>query len=185
MNPTRHLWVPLLLLGITGTACGQIPKPDDAPKPLSPDGSARHFKVPAGFRIELVASEPLIREPSGVCWDERGQLFVCELHGYNLEGQHDIEELNRTGQLDRVVRRIQADERHKKAAEAETYGTIKRLHDIDGDGRMDRAEVWADRLPPCLGICPARGGIIAACQTQILFLADRDGDGRAEVREVL
>ena len=158
---------------------------DDAPKPLSPDESARLFKVPEGFRIELVASEPLIREPSGVCWDERGQLFVCELHGYNLEGQHDIEELNRTGQLDRVVRRIQADERHKKAAEAETYGTIKRLHDIDGDGRMDRAEVWADRLPPCLGICPARGGIIAACQTQILFLADRDGDGRAEVREVL
>ena len=50
---------------------------------------------------------------------------------------------------------------------------------------MDRAEVWADRLPPCLGICPARGGIIAACQTQILFLADRDGDGQAEVREVL
>jgi putative membrane-bound dehydrogenase-like protein len=174
-----------LLLGITSTICAQIPKPDDAPKPLSPDESARHFKVPEGFRIELVASEPLIREPSGVCWDEHGRLFVCELHGYNLEGQHDIEELNRTGQLDHVVRRIQADERHKKAAEAETYGTIKRLLDIDGDGRMDRAAVWADRLPPCLGICPARGGIIAACQTQILFLADRDGDSRAEVREVL
>jgi putative membrane-bound dehydrogenase-like protein len=179
------LLVPLLLLGITGTTCGQIPKPDDAPKPLPPNESARHFRVPEGFRIELVASEPLIREPSGVCWDERGQLFVCELHGYNLEGQYDIDELNRTGKLDRVVRRIQADERHKKAAEAETYGTIKRLYDVDGDRRMDRAEVWADRLPPCLGICPARGGLIAACQTQILFLADRDGDGQAEVREVL
>jgi putative membrane-bound dehydrogenase-like protein len=185
MKRTRHLCLSLLFLGITGTTCGQIPKPDDAPKPLSPDESARQFKVPAGFRIELVASEPLIREPSGVCWDEGGQLFVCELHGYNLEGQYDIEELNRAGQLDRVVRRIQADERQKKAAETETYGTIKRLHDIDGDGRTDRAEVWADRLPPCLGICPARGGIIAACQTQILFLADRDGNGRAEVREVL
>jgi hypothetical protein len=83
-----------------------------------------------------------------------------------------------------VVRRIQADERHKKAAEAGTYGTIKRLYDSDGNGRMDHAEIWADRLPPCLGICPARGGIVAACQTQILFLADRGGDGRAEVREV-
>jgi putative membrane-bound dehydrogenase-like protein len=185
MNHARQLCVPLLWLGITGTICGQIPKPDDAPRPLSPDESVRRFKVPEGFRIELVASEPLIREPSGVCWDERGQLFVCELHGYNLEGQHDIEELNRTGRLDRVVRRIQADERHTQAAEAETYGTIKQLHDVDGDGRMDRAEIWADRLPPCLGICPARGGIIAACQTQILFLADRDDDGRAEVCEVM
>jgi putative membrane-bound dehydrogenase-like protein len=141
--------------------------------------------LPPGFRLELVASEPLIREPSGVCWDEHGQLFVSELHGYNLEGQYDIEELNRTGQLDRVVRRIEANERHKKAAEADTYGTIKRLSDTDGDGRMDHGDVWADRLPPCLGICAARGGIIAACQTQVLFLADRDGDGKAEVREVL
>jgi putative membrane-bound dehydrogenase-like protein len=180
-----HSCVSLLLLGLAGSICGQILKPDDAPKPLSPAKSAGLFKVPVGFRIELVASEPLVREPSGVCWDERGQLFVCELHGYNLEGQYDIEELNRTGQLDRVVRRIPAGERHKKAAEGGTYGSIKRLHDVDGDGRMDRAEVWADRLPPCLGICPARGGIIAACQTQILFLVDRDGDGQAEDREVL
>jgi putative membrane-bound dehydrogenase-like protein len=174
-----------LLLGFTGTTYGQIPKLDDAPKPLSPAESARHFKVPQGFRIELVASDPLIREPSGVCWDERGQLFVSELHGYNLEGQYDIEELNKSGKLDRVVRRMQADERHKQAADAETYGTIKRLYDIDGDGRMDRASVWADRLPPCLGICPAQGGIIAACRTQILLLVDRDGDGQAEIREVL
>jgi putative membrane-bound dehydrogenase-like protein len=185
MNRIRCLWLPLLVLGIAGTVHGQIPTSHDAPEPLSPDESAGRFKLPAGYRIELVASEPLIREPSGVCWDERGQLYVCELHGYNLEGQYDIEELNKSGQLDRVVRRIQADERHKVAAETGTYGTIERLHDDDSDGRMDRAEVWADRLPPCLGICPARGGIIAACQTEILFLADRDGDGRAEIREVL
>ena len=168
-----------------GSLFGQIVKPGDAPKPLSPMETQQSFKVPSGFRVELVASEPMVREPSGVCWDEHGDLYVCELHGYNVEGQYDIEELNKTGQLDRVVRRIQADERHKKAAEAETYGTIKRLRDTDGDGRMDRAEVWADRLPACHGICPAHGGIIAACQTQILFLADRDGDGRAETKEIL
>src|SRR5438132_4789591 len=127
----------LLLVPVAATAHGQIPKPADAPKPLSPEDSKKTFKLPDGFRLELVASEPLVREPSGVCWDERGQLFVCELHGYNLEGQYDVDELNKTGQLDRVVRRIQANERAKKAAEAETYGTIKRLRDTDGDGRMD------------------------------------------------
>ncbi len=50
---------------------------------------------------------------------------------------------------------------------------------------MDKAEVWADRLPACFGICPARGGIIVVCAPDIVFLADRDGDGQAEVREVL
>ncbi len=174
-----------ILIQLTNCAFAQVEKPDDAPQPQSPRESASSFRVPPGFRLELVASEPLIREPSGVCWDERGDLFVCELHGYNLEGQYDIEELNKSGELDRVVRRIQADEKHKQAAEAETYGTIKRLVDVNGDGQMDQAFVWADRLPPCLGICAVRGGIIAACQTQILFLADRNGDGQAEWREVL
>jgi putative membrane-bound dehydrogenase-like protein len=166
-------------------AAAQIPKPTDAPPPLSPQESARRFKLPEGFRLELVASEPLIREPSGVCWDERGRLFVCELHGYNLEGQYDVEEWNATGKLDRAVGRFQASDTAKKRAEAETYGTVKLLRDTDGDGRMDEVVVFADRLPPCHGICAARGGIIAVCQTQILFLADRDGDGKAEVREVL
>src|SRR5437870_11466254 len=91
-------------------ALGQIPQPTDAPKPLTPEESAAAFKLPEGFRLEVVASEPLIASPSAVCWDERGRMFVCELHGYNLEGQLDIEELNKTGTLDTQVRRVQAAE---------------------------------------------------------------------------
>jgi putative membrane-bound dehydrogenase-like protein len=170
---------------VCGTSSGQIPTPNDAPKPLSPTESAAHFRLPDGYRLELVASEPLIHEPSAVCWDEHGKLYVGELHGYNLEGQYDIEELNQTGQLDTVVRRIAANEQAVKKAEAETYGTIKVLSDTDGDGLMDTANVWADRVTPCLGLCPALGGIIVVGQGQIQFLADRDGDGTAEVRDIL
>ena len=166
-------------------ALGQISKPADAPKPLSPAESAKLVNLPPGFRLELVAAEPLVRQPSGVCWDAHGNLFVSELHGYNIEGQFDIEELNKTGKLDRVVRRIAANEDAMRRAEKEQFGTVKRLIDSDGDGVMDRVEMWADRLPACLGICPARGGIIAICAPDIVFLADRDGDGRAEVRETL
>lgn len=163
----------------------EIPKPNDAPRPQTPAQSATMFRVPDGFRLELIASEPLITEPSGVCWDERGRLFVCELHGYNLEGQYDIEELNKTGQLDRVVRRLPANDAAKRAAHADTFGTVKQLTDTDGDGRLDKAAIWADRLPPCYGLCPARGGVIVVCAPDIVFLADPDNDGRAEVREVL
>ena len=127
----------------------------------------------------------MIHEPSGVCWDAQGRLFVCELHGYNIEGQLDIEELNKTGQLDRIVRRVDADETAKAAAKAATYGTVKLLLDTDGDGRMDQAQVWADRLPACYGICPARDGLVVACAPDIVYLADRDGDGHAEIRETL
>ncbi|MBC8242796.1 MAG: c-type cytochrome [Verrucomicrobia bacterium] len=170
---------------LAGAALGQITKPADAPKPLPPAESAKRVQLPDGFRLELVAAEPLIRQPSGVCWDAHGNLFVSELHGYNIEGQFDIESLNKTGKLDRVVRRIAANEEAMRRAEKEQFGTVKRLIDDDGDGVMDRAEVWADRLPVCLGVCPALGGIIAVCAPDILFLADRDGDGKAEIRETL
>lgn len=164
---------------------GAIPKPDDAPLPKTPEESAAAFRLPDGFRMEVAASEPLISSPSGVCWDEQGRMFVSELHGYNLAGQLDIEELNKSGKLDTKVRRVQADEKFKRAAEAGTFGVVKLLLDKNGDGRMDSAQAWATNLPPVYGLVPARGGVIAACAPHIVYLADRDGDGEVETREIL
>ncbi len=175
----------LVAVCLSSSAVAQIPTPDDAPLPVPSEVAAGQFRLPPGFRMELVASEPLIREPSGVCWDEHGRLFVCELHGFNLDGQIDIDEVNKTGKLDTVVRRFFVPEHIEEAAKAGTYGTVKQLIDSDGDGRMDKADIWADHLPACFGICPARGGIVVVCAPDIMFLADRDGDGVAEVREVL
>ena len=169
-------------------AAAEIERAEDAPQPLSPRESAAKMRLPEGFRIELVASEPLVQDPSCLTFDEQGRLFVCELHGYNLEGHLDVVELNKTGVLDTKVRRIRWERVAGKIAEearSQQYGTVKLLTDSDGDGRMDQATVWADRLPTCYGIVPARGGIIVVCAPDILYLADRDGDGKAEVRETL
>jgi len=184
-NKMKPILVSLCLALTLRIGLAEIPKPTDAPRAKTPEESAAAFKLPDGFRMEIVASEPLIASPTGVCWDERGRMFVCELHGYNLEGQLDIEELNKTGQLDTQVRRVEADERFKRAALAGTYGVVKMLRDTNGDGRMDEAVVWATNLPPAYGIVPARGGVIVACAPNIVFLADRDGDGKPYVREVL
>ena len=176
----------LLLCVLCSLPCrGEIPKPTDAPLPRSPEESARSFHLPEGFGMEVVASEPLIASPSSVAWDERGVMFVSELHGYNLEGQLDIEELNKTGELDSQVRRVQAEEKFRLAAEPGLYGVIKLLTDSDGDGRTDKATVFAKDMRPCYGIVAARGGIIALAAPEIIYYADRDGDGVAEVREVL
>ena len=170
---------------LVSTALAEILRPDDAPKPLPPAESLKQFTVPEGYQMRLLASEPLITEPSGICWDEKGRCFVCELHGYNLEGQYDIDELNKSGQLDLEVRRIQASDAAKQKAEHETYGTVKLLRDVDGDGVMDQSIVWADRLPPCHGIAAGNGGIIVACSPHIVFLKDSDGDDKVDVNEQL
>jgi putative membrane-bound dehydrogenase-like protein len=161
------------------------PKP---PLPLSPAASVRHLRLPEGFRVELVASEPLVVEPSCIVFDERGRMFVSEIHGFNLEGEIDVAELNKSGKIDRTVRRIRWERvggRIAEQARQGQFGTVKLLVDSDGDGRMDKAHVWADRLPPCYGMLPSRDGLVVVCAPDILFLADRDGDGRAEVRETL
>lgn len=181
-----HTFITLAaVLATLMAAPAEIPKPTDAPKPHTPEESAAAFKLPDGFRMEVAASEPLVASPSSVCWDELGRMFVGELHGYNLAGQLDIEELNESGQLDTQVRRVHADAKFKSAASAGTFGVVKLLHDTNGDGRMDRADAWAENLPPVYGLVPARGGIIVASAPHILHLADRDGDGKAEVRETL
>jgi putative membrane-bound dehydrogenase-like protein len=162
-----------------------IPAATDAPKPLAPEESRKRFHLRDGFGIELVAAEPHLAEPTGMCFDARGRIFVCELHGYNLDGYFDIVELNKSGVLDKKVRRIPASKEAERRAAQETYGTVKLLEDTDGDGRIDRMSVFADRLPPCYGVIAARDGVIALCAPDIFFLADRDGDGMAEVREKL
>lgn len=173
-------------LVLTATiAPAQIPPATDAPRAMSPEASAAAFRLPRGFRMEVIASEPLIASPSAVAWDERGRMFVSELHGYNLAGHLEVEALNATGRLDTEVRRVQAAEQHRKAAERGTYGVVKLLSDTNGDGRMDAAAVWASDLPPVYGLVPARGGVIVASAPHIIYLADRDGDGTAEVRETL
>src|SRR5690606_33845791 len=64
-------------------------------------------------------------------------------------------------------------------------GRVKFLEDDDGDGRFDRATVFLDGLSYPTGVFPWRDGVLVSAAPDILFAADRDGDGRAEVREVL
>jgi len=167
------------------SAVAQIPYATDAPKPLSPEESIAAFRLPNDLKIDLVASEPNIVEPSAMAFDEFGRLYVGELHGYNLEGYYDILELNESGVLDREVRRVRVEGPALERARNEAIGVIKQLQDLDDDGHFETAQTWADNLHPCFGIIPARDGLIAITPPEIVYLADRDNDGEAEVRETL
>lgn len=174
-----------LVFSTTVLQAGEIELATDAPRALTPEKSVERFQIAPGFRMELVAAEPHLADPVAIAFDARGRIFVCEIHGYNLEGYLDILELNKTGTLDRAVRRIPATEEALKEAEKEQYGTVKLLEDTDGDGRVDRSVVWADRLPACYGVVATRDGVIALCAPDIIYLADRDGDGEADTKETL
>lgn len=178
----------VMLGALAPPAPAQISRLADAPGPLSPADSARRVELPPGFRLDLLASEPVVVEPSGVAVDEHGRVFVTELHGYNLEGELDVRRINQTGELDREVRRLRWElmggELAVEAARGQ-YGVVKLLVDPDGDGHFEHAIPWAENLPPCYGLVPARGGIVVACAPHVIFLADRDGDGHRDQFEIL
>ncbi len=167
------------------TCVGQVELAADRPQPHSPEESLRMMRVPPGLKMEVVASEPLLADPTDMAFDARGRIFVCELHGYNLEGYYDILELNKAGVLDTKVYRIDASPEAQQRAAEDQYGTVKLLEDVDGDGRYDKATVWADRLPPCYGVAPALDGVVVSCPPDLLYLGDADGDGTPEIRRRL
>jgi putative membrane-bound dehydrogenase-like protein len=52
---------------------------------LSSGQALSTFKLPEGFKIELVAAEPMISDPVAMDVDENGNMYVVELHGYPLD----------------------------------------------------------------------------------------------------
>src|SRR5690606_35302191 len=50
--------------------------------PLDPEQAMAAFEVAPGYRIELVAAEPLVVDPVAFCFDAQGRLIVVEMRGY-------------------------------------------------------------------------------------------------------
>jgi putative membrane-bound dehydrogenase-like protein len=65
---------------------------DELPRiaPLEPDEALESFEVHPGFRMELVAAEPLVRDPIAMAFDENGRLFVVEMRGYSERRDENI-----------------------------------------------------------------------------------------------
>ncbi len=53
--------------------------------PLSPEAALSTFTLEPGFRIDLVAAEPLVMDPVAMDIDEHGRIFVVEMPGYPLD----------------------------------------------------------------------------------------------------
>src|SRR5437867_1573677 len=50
--------------------------------PLPPEDEQRSLHVPAGFEIQLVASEPEIGKPMNMAFDARGRLWITQSREY-------------------------------------------------------------------------------------------------------
>ena len=134
-----------------------IPRTQTKPPgpPLKPAEAIQKMKVPEGFSVELVASEPDIVNPVAMTFDERGRVWITESFEY--------------------PRREAGPGRDR----------VKVLEDTDGDGKADKFTVFAEGLNIPSGIAVGHGGVWVANSPDILFMQDTDGDGKADKQEVV
>ena len=60
-----------------------VPQSIIPPAPvLTPVQALKAFKIQPGYRVELVAAEPLVQDPIQIVFDPDGRLWVVELRGY-------------------------------------------------------------------------------------------------------
>ncbi|MEK6239474.1 MAG: hypothetical protein N2C14_32550, partial [Planctomycetales bacterium] len=124
--------------------------------PLAPEDALKSFKPAPGFRLELVAAEPLVRDPVAVDFDEFGRMYVVEFPEFN---------------------------QYSFTTQPKRSGAVKLLEDTDGDGRFDKASLFLDDLEfPTAAVC-WDGGVFVGAAPDLLYCKDTDGDGRADVRE--
>ena len=121
---------------------------------LTVDEALRTFRVAPGFRIEAVASDPLLHDPVVLEIDEAGRYWVVEMRGFmpNVDG----------------------------IGEDKPVGTIAVLDDTDGDGRPDRRTEFATGLVMPRALLRVADGVLIGAPPHLWFLRDTDGDGRAD-----
>ncbi|MDG2380034.1 MAG: FG-GAP-like repeat-containing protein [Pirellulaceae bacterium] len=125
--------------------------------PRSPSDGLRSLRTRPGFEVELVAAEPLVKDPIAFDWGPDGRLWVVEMADYPLG----------------------------IAGKESGGGRIRFLEDTDGDGQYDKSTIFLDGIPFPTGVMPWRDGVLISAAPDIFFAADTDGDGQADRREIL
>jgi putative membrane-bound dehydrogenase-like protein len=67
----------------------------------------------------------------------------------------------------------------------EGNGRIKLLEDRDGDGRFETSTIFADGFHFPTGVLPWNDGVLVTAAPDIFYIADTNGDNRADTRRVV
>jgi putative membrane-bound dehydrogenase-like protein len=118
--------------------------------PLSPEETVRTFILPSGFSATVFAAEPDVVQPIAMAIDDRGRVWIAEGRAYPT--------WKADGQQDRILV----------------------FEDTDGDGHFDKRTVFYEKLNYVTGLEVGFGGVFVISAPNLLFIPDKDGDGKPD-----
>ena len=101
---------------------------------VEPSIDLSDFVIQDNFKIELIASEPLLNAPVAMTFDNQGRIWAMEMSDY-MPNIHGSDEDIPTGRI--VI-----------------------LEDQNGNGRMDKAKVFMDKLSQPRAMALVYGGLL-------------------------
>ncbi|GAB3734010.1 DUF7133 domain-containing protein [Spirosoma lituiforme] len=132
-----------------------------SPAQLTPEQSLKAFRVPKGYHMELVASDPMIREPVAIAWDGNARMYVAEMDTY-------MQDADGSGEHDPISR-------------------VMLLEDTNNDGKMDKSSVFIDKLLlPRMLLCVDHELLVNETDTYDMYsYKDTNGDGVADQKKAV
>ncbi len=167
------LWGPAVIAALLSNLSAQLgDKPGEKqsmhyawkvpPSPaLTPREALQTFEVEPGYRLELVASEPLVEDPVAIAFDERGRLWVVEMRGF--------------------MPTVNATEEDEEAP----VGRVAVLTDEDNDGRYEDRQTFLDGLRSPRALALAYGGILINDGVALFHVIDTNEDGVGDRRTLV
>src|SRR5260370_34881940 len=129
----------LAIITVFFFSVGSPAQPKMEPGPKSPAEALKTMKPRPGFKIELMASEPLVQDPIAFAWGPDGKFWVVEMGDYpsGLDGK------------------------------GKPGGRIKFLEDTKETGKYDKATVFLDNLTLPTSVMPWGKEVFVTCAPEM------------------
>jgi putative membrane-bound dehydrogenase-like protein len=159
-----------LSIAVVAFAAEPLPGPTTAPvpdlprvPPTPPEKAKATFRCLDGFRMQLLAAEPLVTDPVAMCYDEDGRAYVAEMNDYPYTD-------------------AKTHQAWKENTTDAPIGKVRLLVDTDGDGVFDKSTIFAEGLSWPTGVVCYKGGVFVCATPDVWYFKDTDGDGVADVK---
>ncbi|MFO1449826.1 MAG: PVC-type heme-binding CxxCH protein [Opitutaceae bacterium] len=130
----------------------------------------RQMTLPDGYRVDLIASEPVVRQPLDLHFDARGRLWVVQYLQYPFPAGSRVIAYDQylRADYDRVS---PPPPHHVRGVDRITI-----LEDRDGNGTYESDRTFLEGLNLATSALPDTDGVWVLQSPYLLFYPDRDGD---------